>query len=189
MMRVTSLFMGAALLAACGPQTLSDPFEPPQRFDSVGEDGDSGLVSGRIDGRLGRFAVETDDIYGYVGRNRRSVFADLRGQGDGVLMAFLELQNVNPRELSVGDIIEGGMDTMDGRGNGRDGGSVFMFACAGEEDDYWEEDVPAEDVDVEVVDKSEDDGTIKLEYDAVLLDGQTVQGDFVVRLNNLGESE
>lgn len=186
-MRWMSFVMAAAMFGACAQQPGAEEFAPPTRFDNVGNNGDSNLVSGRIDGRLGRFDVESNDVYGYVAKaGRRHLMADIRGRDNGVLMAFFELQNVRPSELEVGDLISGGMDNMgDPSMMGDVGGDpgVFMYACAGERDDEWEEDVPADDVDVEVTEKNDEDGTITLGFHGHLMTGQTIQGSFTVALN------
>ena len=170
-------FGAIALVAA----SMSGCLVPAGLFDMPDSTWDGGFHPGselqqaRIEGEVGRFSANVSSGYGWADVWDHGMFLDVRGEGNGIVMAMIDLSNIDVRSLKVGDRFHGGMQ-MDGDGAwSEDQPWLMMQGCGGVVDDVWEEDYPAEDVDVEVTDAGE--GTITLEFHATL---ETARGRFAV---------
>lgn len=153
--------VGLVALISTGCATSVSAFDMPDAFWG------SGLEQARIAGHVGRFEADVREGYGWAEVWDRGVFIDVRGRGEsGIVMAMIDLSNVDVAKLTAGDRFVGGMQ-LDADGAWQaDQPWLMMQGCGGEIDDIWEEDYPAESVEVEVVEV--DDGDVVLDFEAVL---------------------
>ena len=160
------------------PQGADVDSEQPEVLNP--SDGAQGrLMAGRLAGSLGRFSVDTHEIHGTADYDANFAHIDLRGRGEGVLMAMIDIFEVDLASLEVGDRISGtGMgDPAAGAMGGPESG-VFVIGCAGETDDNWEEDVPSEDVEVVVEEVDEETGTVTMSFEANMFEAEPMTGAF-----------
>lgn len=164
MTRLATFVGVGALLGGCIPSAFvpdNDVF-----MDGPGYYGGEGtqVERVRLDAEVGRFNVDTRQGWGTVNSWEWGTTIDMRGEGNGFVMSFIDIQNVNLAELEAGDVLRGGnrVDDMDGAFNDNDA-YVYALGCAGEENDYWEEDIPADEVEVTVVDVTDEEITVSFE--------------------------
>ena len=166
MTRTATILGVVALLSGCNP---SMPWEDIVWSTNYGETTD--LQNARINAEVGRFSAIDDAGWGSLHQWDYGFTVDVRGQTNGIVMAWLDIQNVELDALQAGDTFTGNTDYY----GDSDEPWIYMLGCAGDTEDYWEEDYPAEDVQVEVTDVTTDgitvDFTGRLEYT-----GQVVSG-------------
>ena len=146
---------------------LSDPDRPGvDPDDSVQLGASDPSLDHQLVGSLGAFTVDTNDTWGASGYWQDGAYVEVRGQGDGVLMVVLDVPG-DMTALQPGDELEGS-------------GTKSSYACAGERDDEWQEDVSLTDVDVEVLDVG-DDGQVAIRFRAFVTNGGPVEGRTIMQ--------
>lgn len=165
----------AAFLVGCSGSVdyIDDPTGDPWGQD---------LERGRIEGEIGRFQARTESVYGWSDAWDNGLFVDIRGKSaSGIVMAMIDVSNVDLRSLHAGQILRGG-GALDSDGAwSPDEPWLMLTGCGGEIDDVWEEDLLADEVEIEIVEI--DDESLTIEFAGVLeVTGQAIEGEVNVPL-------
>lgn len=173
----SSVIVAGLALVSIGCAGSVDYIEDPD-VDPWGYD----LDNARIAGEIGRFTAQTNDAYGWADVWDSGMFVDVRGRGqNGIVMAMLDVSNVDVSALAVGDVLQGTNQDVPGAGWKQDEAWVTLLGCGGEIDDVWEVDEVAQEVEVEVV--GLDEKNISIEFRSILDgSGEVIEGEVSVPL-------
>lgn len=169
--------------AACEP--APGPDDPPDIAVSNGGNSNTSALS--LEGTFGRVAVDAQH------QVRQDVFFDdfgtfisltaPRAQG-GAVMGMLFIEGVDLRSLEPGTTIRSDYETYSVQMESPDGeitevdGFVDGIGCSGPTEGNWEDDEPAEDVEITIDENAEGDVVVEFEND--FEDGDNLSGAIVL---------
>lgn len=132
-------------------------------------DPDMQVQQARLSGELGPYEANTAEAWGWGTTWESGLMFDIRGRGNGVVMATAYVEIPELAEVQPGDVLGEDFD-----------GWADMIVCAGQQEDYWEIDVGTEEMaDIRVVDVT--DEALTLSFVADPMDApEPVSGEVVI---------
>ena len=176
MVRISTVLGVVSMLAACNPSLPWEEMLLPQDDFSGNSVGSADLENPSIDAQVGRFSANDQGGWGQFHDWGYGFTVDVRGQENGIVMAWLEMQNVRVDSLNEGEVFTGTYEDYYSSGTEP---VVYMLGCAGDIEDYWEEDYPVDEVEVEVTNVTDEDVTINF-TGTIDYTGQEVSGQATI---------